>query len=422
MSRTKTFFIIICIIVLSIFLAWFLNYTKPVSVKRPPTVVSPLVHIQVLERQNAEIYIEALGTVEASQKTTVRARVSGQVERLGINSDVGKTLKAGELLVQLDDAMYQSVLASKESALLQAMASYDLEIGQQNVAKAEIAQLSNLSNVIESVSRTKDTATDLALRKPQLQQAKAGVDAAKVAVEMAELDVSYAEITAPYNALIINRNISIGSQAGTSDSLFEIVGTDEYRIRAAVPLDKISALDLDEGNREVKIISSTGIEREGFVEHNIASLDTETRLGRVLITIEDPLGLQNSKPALILGDQVIANLSLGVFKDVFVIPRNALYGEDTVFIAVKQGKASQSPKQRPEQRQAKQNPENSTEITPKKELEDVYVLDIRPVEVAYRDINFAYVTSGIGQGDLLITSILPAPIDGMTIRIDKIME
>ncbi len=416
MSKSKTLLIICSIIIISIFLAWLMVFTKPVSQRARPTVISPLVNVEILNREDAEIYMEALGTVEASQITMVRARVSGQVQALGINSDVGKTLKKGELLVQLDDAMYQSVLASKQSALLQATAAYDLEIGQQNVAKAEVQQLNNLSNVLANVNSTRGQATDLALRKPQLQQAKAGVDAAQAAVKMAELDVSYTNIIAPYNALVINRNISLGSQAGASDGLFEIVGTDEYRIRAAIPLDKIQALDLGEGNKNAIITSSTGIERHGFVEHNIASLDTETRMGRVLIKIPDPLGLINSEPALILGDQVKVDLSLGTFEDVFVIPRNALYGGDSVFVAVKQEKKAEQKSQA--------SMENNSKVEKKdaKQEQELYVLDIRQVKVAYRDINYAYVTEGLENGEYLITSILPAPIDNMTIRIEKILD
>ncbi len=425
MSKKLTAFIVILILAGSIGISQIIIATKPVSGRRIPPVIRPLINVTVLERQNAQVYIDALGTVEASQSTTIRARVSGQVKSFGSNSDIGKTPKEGELLIQLDDAMYQNELASKQSLLLQAMADYDLEIGQQNVAKAEVEQLTGLTNIIGSRGININNQTALALRQPQLQQAKAGVDAAMSNVEIAKLNLSYTTINAPYNALVISREVSLGSQANNSDTLFEIVGTDEYRVKAAVPLDKIKSLDLAEGeSNAVTIVSSAGVVRQGFVEHSIASLDEQTRMGKILISIPDPLGLENGESELILGDQVIAKLSLGTFKNVFVIPRNALYSGNRVFIAVKdENKNVQEQASKNMKSEKNDDNENTKKQGQGQEQnEDNYVLDIRSVKVAYKDVNFAYITEGVEENELLIVSLLPAPMDNMALKLENILE
>ncbi len=436
MSRNKTLLIVIVILAVSMTLAWLILSTQPKSQKARPQVPSPLVNVVEASRADAEVYITALGSLTASQHTMVKARVSGQVLSFGENADVGSIVEEGELLVQLDDAVYQNTLRSRESALVQAKASYDLEIGQQNVAKAEVAQLNQLSGVLSQMGNTgransgvslSAQGTALALRKPQLEQAKAMVSGAEADMDMAKLNLAYTKVLSPYNAIIVNRNTSLGSQATTSETLFEIVGTDEYRVEASIPLDKIQSLNLLEGkDQEARVISSTGVERIGVVENHIASLDEKTRMGRILITVSDPLGLENKEAPLILGDQVSVELSVGLFKDVFVVPRNALHSNDTVYVAIPKENSPRSENSpngqgapnapSAEGAQENKNPENAQDKSEKQS----YELDIRPVKVAWKDIDFVYITDGINNDEYLIISLVPAPIDGMPVTVQNI--
>ncbi len=426
MSRNKTLLIVVVILAVSLSLSWLILYTEPTSQKAKPQVPSPLVNVVEASRADAEVYITALGSLTASQHTLVKARVSGQVLSFGENADVGSIVEEGELLVQLDDAVYQNTLRSKESSLVQAEASYDLEIGQQNVAKAEVAQLNQLSGVLSQMGNTgransgvslSAQGTALALRKPQLEQAKAMVSAAKADVDMAKLNLEYTKVISPYNAIIVNRNTSLGSQASTSETLFEIVGTDEYRVEASIPLDKIQSLNLLEGkDQEARIISSTGVERKGFVENHIASLDEKTRMGRILITVPDPLALESDETPVILGDQVSVELSVGLFEDVFVVPRNALHSNDTVYVAIPKENSARS-ENNPSAEDAP-----SAEGAQKKSEKQSYELDIRPVKVAWKDIDFVYIKEGIENNEYLITSLVPAPIDGMPVTVQDIVK
>jgi multidrug efflux pump subunit AcrA (membrane-fusion protein) len=43
-------------------------------------------------------------------------------------------------------------------------------------------------------------------------------------------------------------------------------------------------------------------------------------------------------------------------------------------------------------------------------------LDIRPVEIAFRGQESVVVTDGIREGELLVTSNLPSPVQGMSLR------
>ena len=70
------------------------------------------------------------------------------------------------------------------------------------------------------------------------------MEAAEAAVKMAQLDVDYTTIKAPYNSMVTERNVSVGSLTNTQDNLMTLVGIDEYRIEAAVAIDKLTSLNL----------------------------------------------------------------------------------------------------------------------------------------------------------------------------------
>ncbi len=396
MKKFATYLLCIAIVGAGIGAAALFIVTKPTSKRVPPPVSSPLVTVINTVRENASLTVSALGTVKAAQETVVRPRVSGSVETLGIAFEPGGLIEQGALLLQLDSADYENALALKQSALAKAKADYDLEMGQQRVARTELKQLSKTAP-----DAVRNTA--LALREPQLAQAKANLQAAEVDVKQAELDLERTQIVAPYNALVIMRNVSLGSQASQSDTLATIVGTDEYRVEAAIPLDKLQSLGMSVfDNAKVTVYTATGNVREGKVLHSIASLDETTRMGRVLVSIVDPLALsEDGKTPLLLGDQVRVALHAGELKDVITLPRAALRGNSMVWVAVPS------------------SPNEGTTNTAPEQQTSSYKLDIRPVTVAWKDAEIIVITEGLSEGEFIITSPLGAPIQGMPLRLAR---
>lgn len=391
MKNKKVIVTVLGIFLLMIVVSWFFMATKPISMKKPPQTTRFAVNVMEVSLGEAPVLIRALGTIKPYQQTNLNARVSSQVEFLAENSDIGSIVKKGDVLVRLDDDTYKNTLQLRKSDLAKAKAAYQLEMGQQSVAKAEAEQLKQLSSsFIGEV-----IISDLALRAPQLAQAKADVEAAEVAVKMAQLDVDYTKITAPYNAMITERNVSVGSLTNTQDSLMTLVGIDEYRIEAAVAIDKLSNLNLKKNeNSKVQITSSTGIVREGRIIRLVASLDSTTRMGRVLISIPDPLGLKSNEPALILGDHAEVLFKAGTLENTVVVPRRALQPNDSVFVAV------------PVQT------ENEEETAQ-------YALDIREVDIAWKDLDNVYIRGGLNDMEYVVTSVIPSPIQGMPLTISN---
>lgn len=395
MKNKKTIGIVLGILTAMVVVSWIFMLTKPVSMKKKPLAARYAVNVIEVAVGEAPIQIRALGTIKPFQETNVNARVSSQVVFLSENSDIGAIVKKGEVLVKLDADTFKNTLQSKKSDLAKAKAAYQLEMGQQSVAKAEAEQLKQLSSsFIGEV-----IISDLALRAPQLAQAKADVEAAETAVKMAQLDVDYTTITAPYNAMVTERNVSLGSLTNTQDNLMTIVGIDEYRIEAAVAIDKLISLNLKQNvNRTVQITTTTGVVREGRIIRQVASLDATTRMGRVLIGISDPLGLHNNEPALILGDHAEVLFKAGSLENAVIVPRKALQPNDNVFVALPVEKADEE------------------------DGETQYILDIRDVDIAWKDLDNVYIRGGLQESEYVITSVIASPIQGMPLTISNISK
>ncbi len=381
-TNIPTYIKVIALILSGVLISALFIATKPVTKRIKPKISSPLVSVMPATLDTATLNVSALGTVKAAQETIIRVRVSGQIEELSPRFEVGGFVQKDEMLLRLDASDYNNALALKKSALDKAKAEYSLEMGQQRVARTELAQLNKTApGTVKN--------TELALRVPQLNQAKAAVQSAETDVKQAQLDLERTQITAPYNALIIERNMSLGSQAATSDTVGTLVGTDEYRIEAAIPLDRLQSLGMTTfDGASVQVYSGNGHVREGFVLHAVASLDSSTRMGRVLISVPDPLGFNTEETALILGDQAQVVMEAGILYNVVTLPRAVLRGNNHVWIA---------------------QPTTNNE----------YILDIRAVDIAWKDTQSVVISSGIEANEYIITSPLGAPIQGMPVRLDK---
>ena len=398
MKNKRTIFIVIGIFLAMFAVSWFFMATKPVSMRKRAETTRFAVNVLEVSVGEAPVQIRALGTIRPYQETNINARVSSQVVFLSENSDIGAIVKKDEVLVKLDADTYVNTLRLKKSDLAKAKAAYELEMGQQSVAKAEAEQLKQLSSsFIGEV-----IISDLALRAPQLAQAKADVEAAEAAVKMAQLDVDYTTIKAPYNSMVTERNVSVGSLTNTQDNLMTLVGIDEYRIEAAVAIDKLTSLNLKKNaNSKVQITTSTGVVREGRIIRHVASLDSATRMGRILISIPDPLGIKYNAPALILGDHAEVVFKAGTLENSVIVPRRALQPNDSVFVAMP----------------VTQNKDDGSD-------EDgvQYVLDIREVDIAWKDLDNVYIRSGLENSEYVITSVIPTAIQGMPLTISNIVK
>ncbi|MDP0489507.1 MAG: efflux RND transporter periplasmic adaptor subunit [Verrucomicrobiota bacterium JB023] len=335
-----------------------------------------LVQVIPAEKGNFQPRIEALGEVTASREVSVGARVSGEIVERSDAFVEGGIVKQGDLLVRIDPLDYQKILAQRQSEYQQAQAELELEKGQRNIARLDL-------ELLEETLEVEDKG--LALREPQLKSAQAAVELAAVALDRARLDLQRTEVRVPFDAQVMERGVDLGAQVATGTEIGRLVGLDEYWVVATVPLAALRWISFEREEplqAEIYDEVSWGSQqkRVGQVERLLGSLDTETRLARIVIVVGDPLGRESGEPGLILGSLLDVVILGETIENVVRLPRQYVRKNDTVWVNV-DGK-----------------------------------LSIRETDIVFRDKDFAYLASGLEEGEQVVTTSLASVTEGAALR------
>jgi len=341
-----------------------------------------LVDVTRGERGTFQPEILVMGTVRPEKEIILSPRVGGEIISVSPSFTPGGFVDEDEVLLQIDPSDYEVVLLQRESELLQASADLELELGRQDLAEKDYKEL---EGTISSEYKS------LVLRKPQLNTARSRVEAAEAAVRRAQLDLERTRIRAPFAAHIINREANVGSQVSPGETLGKLVGVEHYWIEAAVPVSDLQWIDFSEergsAGSGVRIRNRAAWPedsfREGEVHSLIGELENQTRLARVLLTVSDPLSHQPESaglPPLMIGSFVEARIAGIRIQDVVRIDRDYVRKDDTIWI----------------------------------DKNDV--LEIRELDIVFRDDEFAYVRSGLDAEDQVITTNLATVFEGAALR------
>jgi RND family efflux transporter MFP subunit len=359
--------------------------TEPTAQRSSATKrTAMLVDVTGVSRGTFRPDIVAMGTVRPEQEIELSPRVSGEIVSLSESFTPGGFVEKDEVLLRIDPADYEVTLLQRQSELRQATADMELELGRQDLAKKDYQEL---KGTISSEYKT------LVLREPQLNTARARVEAAQAAVRQAEIDLERTQIRAPFAAHIINREANIGSQVSPGETLGRLVGIESYWVEANVPVSDLRWIEFpqagDQSESNVRIRNRVAWPEDTFraakVHRLIGALESQTRLARVLLTVADPLAHEPESaglPPLMVGSFVEARIEGKPIEDVIQLNRDFLRQKDTVWVR-----------------------------------EDG-VLKIRQVEIVFRDQGYVYIRTGLSQGDQVVTTNLATVLDGSPLRLD----
>ena len=178
-------------------------------ITRPPTELAepeyrPVsVDAALVVRENLRIPVQAQGTVAPLRATSLQSEVSGQIIETAENFLVGGFIAKGDMLLRIDPRDYQTSLLRAQAAVKSAESNLIQEQGRAEVALRE------WQNLPKGSQRTQ-SATDLYLRKPQLEMAKSQLLAAKADLQTARDNLERTTIRAPNDALIRTKHSELG--------------------------------------------------------------------------------------------------------------------------------------------------------------------------------------------------------------------
>lgn len=217
----------------------------PVETVTPETA-PPGVRVHEVALRNEALRVTSQGTVQPRTESQLVPQVAGRVTWVAPAFAAGGFFESGDVLVRIDRFDYEQMLVSARSQLAQAR----LRLAQEE-AEAEVAQR-------EWDALGRGDPRELALRQPQLKEARAAVAAAEAGVERAERDLERTEIVAPYSGRVRTTNVDIGQYVPVGGAVATVYAVDAAEIRLPLPDSELAYLDLPLSYRGVAPRSSRG--------------------------------------------------------------------------------------------------------------------------------------------------------------------
>ena len=348
-----------------------------------PVIEPPGVRVHEVTLSDAPLSVTSQGTVRPRTESQLVPEIAGRVTWVAPSFAEGGFFEAGDVLVKIDPFDYEQALVSARSQLAQAR----LRLAEEE-AEAEVAQ-----REWETLGR--GDPRELALRKPQLEDARASVAAAEAGVERATRDLQRAEIVAPYAGRVRTKNVDIGQYVRVGDALATVYAVDVAEIRLPLPDDELAYLDLPLSYRGVRQQAQPGVTLRatfagethvwnGRIVRTESEIDSVSRMVHAVAEVEDPYapGPNPNRPPLAVGMYVEAEISGRTVRDVAVLPRQALRGRDQVLV-----------------------------VTPDDRL------SFRAVDVLRTSTESVILRAGLQANELVVISPLDTPTDGMRVQL-----
>lgn len=421
----------ICLLVL---VAGFLGLSALASLKKPPaevTVGERPIKVEVIEarRVDHQVMIAGYGEARAIDHVVISPEVSGRVTMVHPRLSVGEVIESGALLFALDERDYRAFYDEAKAAVRQLELAIERLEQQQKIdterlktlersrdlARAEFDRLRRLfeeSSVgtrsgVEQAERAFNAADDQAAQLAQavslypirIQEAKSQLAAARARLSLAGANLARCRVASPFTGRLTAVSLEQGQFAVAGQPALTLA--DDSVLEIEVPLDSKDArrwLRFESGDETrggawfsalapVPCRISWTEDKEGHRWQGrldrVVRFDQKTRTLTVAVRIDAASAVKSRPEGLPLVEGMFCSVEIpgrdlaGVFR----LPRQAVTFENTVYLA-RNGR-----------------------------------LKTVDVEVARVEGDFAYVSRGLEDGALVVTTRLVDPLENSLLDI-----
>ena len=204
LSKTRSTLLITAAILILIGAAgWSLSHKADAAA--PPAAAANAVSVSTttVKQQDMPMYLTGVGTVTSNASVTVKARIDGQLDKVGFVE--GQDVKAGQLLAQLDPRTLQAQL---EQAIAQKAKD------QATLVNARL-DLQRYTTLVQQDAATQQT---LDTQKALVNQLQASVQADDAQINYAKVQLSFTSILAPISGRVGARLVDPGNIVHAADT------------------------------------------------------------------------------------------------------------------------------------------------------------------------------------------------------------
>jgi multidrug efflux system membrane fusion protein len=283
---------------------WGSSISQPVARGGGPSIP---VMTDKARRADVPIFLTGLGTVQAFNSVLIKSRVDGQIVKIGF--DEGKDVHAGDLLIQIDPAPFEAVLAQAEANKLKDQAQLD------NV-RLDLARYTNLAKTFAVTTQQLDTTRAL------VAQTEAGIKADQALIDTAQVQLNYSTIRSPIDGRVGTRLVDAGNIVRTTDATGIVSINQIHPIFAsfALPSDSLPQLRAAKDG-EVMV---TALDRDARVLATGVLAVIDNQINPASGTINYKAKFDNADDALWPGQFVNLRIQLATRRNVIAVPVTAV--------------------------------------------------------------------------------------------------
>lgn len=351
----------------------------PEKTEEPPRAIS--LHVDSVRAEQVHLEVRTQGEVSPKTDINLVPQVSGRIVSVSDNFAEGGSFDADTTLIKIEDSDYTLAVTRAEATVAQASVKLEQELADARIKRKQWDEW------------VKDgDPTPLALNAPQVAEAQASLRAAEADLQTAKLNLSRTNVSLPFKGRVAERNIGVGQYVTAGTQLGRVFATNTVEIRLPLTDKQLAELNLPIGfvasgnNAPVVTLSATMggdyHQWSGQIVRVNASVDKETRLVYAIAEVNDPYGASADDQGMPLAVGLFVNASItGVVpQNALVMPRDALRGDDKVYV-IKDEK-----------------------------------LEIRTVKVLSTSRDHLIVASGVEPGEQVVTSAVRSAYDGMAVQ------
>lgn len=289
----------------------------------------------VANLERSRVWIEAQGSVLPDRRWSLQTEVRGRVAALHPSLEIGGRVTAGDELLRLDPGDFERALEQAQAELARAKFELDVEVGRAAVAEREW-------KLLDQRIETTEAGRKLALREPHLRFRRSALAGAEAQVRQRRADLDRAVIHAPFNGIVVEEDLEVGQVVLERSSLAQIVCTDAFMVRAAIPSARLSDLRFEQRDGEgspaevvQRLEDGTECTWTGVVERLVVRVGDAGRQPGVLIRVDDPMAMPDDgerRTPLLIGAYVRLRIQGPELADVVELERDHLREGDTVWL------------------------------------------------------------------------------------------
>jgi HlyD family secretion protein len=216
------------------------------------------VKVEPVRQESVRRAVDVVGTLTAVDQVTISSEADGKVSR--ILADLGDRVKAGQVLLQIDNEKQQYSYEQQQAALARALAQYGASDPQNlpEIEKTPDAQRANADLV--QATQAFERASELFKRTLISQQAlddaraalqskraiynaalqngknlRASIQASEATMKLAGRQLRDTEIRAPFDGFVERRLVNLGELVKSQTPVMAVVRLDPLKVTAEIP-------------------------------------------------------------------------------------------------------------------------------------------------------------------------------------------